>query len=54
MRIAYQYHHLTGEAKKRAEKENKGYLLTQFLYNKDGSIFENSTTVELFDKSSEK
>ena len=44
MREALQFHHLTDEAKKVAEKNNEGKLLTQFLYNKDGTNFECSTT----------
>lgn len=47
MRIAYQFHHLSDEAKKKAENDNKGHLLTQHLYNKDGSKFEHSTEVQL-------
>lgn len=48
MRMAYQWHHLSVKAKKKAEKENKGHLLSQYLYNKDGSRFENSTRVDLY------
>lgn len=47
IRTAYQFHHLKGDAKKRAENENKGTLLTQWLYNYDGSLFETSTTVHM-------
>ena len=47
MRTAYQYHHLSTEAKKVAAENNKGTLLSQWLYNKDGTRFENSTTVQL-------
>jgi len=39
MRIAYQYHHLSDKAKKKAEHENKGKLLSQYLYNEDGSRY---------------
>lgn len=52
MRTAYQFHHLSDVAKLRAEKEQKGMLLTQFLYNEDGSKFEISTTVHLYEKKS--
>ena len=48
MRIAYQFKHLSKDAQKVAERENKGFLLTQFLYNKNGSRFEISTSVNLF------
>ena len=48
MRIAYQYHHLSEAAKQVAERENKGHLLTQYLYNADGTRFWHSTTVDLF------
>lgn len=48
MRIAYHYHHLTENAKRVAQRNNKGMLLTQFLYNADGTRFEHSTTVDLF------
>lgn len=48
MRIAYQYHHLTENAKRVAQRNNKGMLLTQFLYNADGTRFKVSTTVDLF------
>lgn len=48
MRIAYQFKHLSAEAKKVAEHENRGCLLTQFLYNENGTRFEISTTVNLF------
>ena len=47
MRTAYQYHHLSEEAKKVAAEENKGTLLTQWLYNGDGTRFKNSTEVQL-------
>lgn len=47
MRTAYQFQHLSDEAKKIAEEQNKGTLLTQWLYNEDGTRFENSTTVQL-------
>ncbi len=50
MRIAYQYHHLSEAAKAVAQRENVGHLLTQYLYNADGTRFEHSTTVNLFDK----
>ena len=50
MRIAYQFHHLSDEAKKVAEKENKGTLLTQWLYNIDGTLFQISTAVDISDK----
>lgn len=49
MRIAYQYHHLSEEAQKVAQRNNEGKLLTQFLYNADGTNFVISTTVNLFD-----
>jgi hypothetical protein len=45
MRIAYQFHHLNEEAQKLAATNNAGKLLTQFLYNVDGSNFKCSTTV---------
>lgn len=48
MREAFQFHHLTDEAKKVAEKNNQGMLLTQFLYNKDGTNFEPSATVHAY------
>lgn len=53
MRIAYQYHHLTEEAKKVALKVAQSVIEgveldhSQFLYNEDGSKFEHSTTVQL-------
>lgn len=53
MRIAYQYHHLTEEAKKVAQKVAQSVIEgikldpSQFLYNEDGSKFEHSTTVQL-------
>ncbi|MFK5949505.1 MAG: hypothetical protein QM500_12135 [Methylococcales bacterium] len=47
MRTAYQYHHLSAEAKEVAANNNKGKLLTQFLYNEDGTNFEISTPVYL-------
>lgn len=47
MRIAYRYEELSDEAKEVAQKEGEGTLLTQWLYNKDGTRFENSTTIQL-------
>lgn len=47
MRTAYQYHHLSEVAKQVAQRENEGRLLTQYLYNIDGTRFEHSTTVNL-------
>ena len=46
-KTAYQYHHLTEEAKKVAQEQNKGTLLTQWFYNADGTKFQNSTVVQL-------
>jgi len=46
MRIAYQFHHLSDEAKEYARKHSKG-LLTQWLYNIDGTKFISSTAVYL-------
>jgi len=54
MRKAFQFHHLTDEAKKVAENNNKGLLLTQFLYNKDGTNFDSSTTVYAYKNLSRK
>ena len=45
MRVAYQFHHLSDTAKKVAEKQNKGTLLTQWLYNENGTKFQTSTVV---------
>lgn len=45
MRVAYQFHHLSDTAKEVAEKQNKGTLLTQWLYNEDGTKFQTSTVV---------
>jgi hypothetical protein len=47
MRTAYKYQQLSDEAKKVAAEQNKGTLLTQWLYNEDGTRFECSTTVQL-------
>ena len=47
MRIAYQYHQLSDKSKNLAKENNKVTDLTQWLYNKDGSTFETSTTVNL-------
>jgi hypothetical protein len=47
MRTAFQFHQLGDEAKKVAEEQNKGTLLSQWLYNEDGTRFETSTTVQL-------
>ncbi len=46
MRIAYQYHHLSNEAQDVAKNNNKGMLLSQFLYNIDGTNFESSSKVD--------
>ena len=48
LRLSYQYHHLNNDAKKNAVKLYTGELLTQWLYNVDGTKFKHSTTVELF------
>lgn len=47
MRTAYQYHHLSDKSKEVAAKQNKGTLLTQWVYNEDGTKFETSTTIQL-------
>lgn len=47
MRIAYKYEHLSDKAKKVAQSQSEGALLAQWLYNEDGTIFKNSTTIEL-------
>jgi len=50
MRTAYQFHNLSEKAKENAKRKNKGHLLTQYLYNIDGSKFENSTTIKAYNK----
>ena len=47
MRTAYQFHNLDDNAKKIAADQNKGTLLTQWLYNADGTRFQSSSTVQL-------
>ena len=47
MRTAYQFHHLSEEAKKVARKQQKGTDLNQWLYNIDGTLFKSSTTIQL-------
>jgi hypothetical protein len=47
MRTTYQYHHLSDKAKEVAAKQNEGTLLSQWLYNEDGTRFKSSTTVQL-------
>ena len=47
MRTAYKYEQLGDEAKKVAAEQNEGTLLTQWLYNEDGTRFESSTTIQL-------
>lgn len=42
-RTMYQYHHLSAEAKKVAQEQNKGTLLTQWSYNADGTRFTHAT-----------
>jgi hypothetical protein len=44
-RTAYQFKDLSTEAKEVAKIEMKGTLLTQWLYNKDGTQFKNSTII---------
>ena len=46
MRTAYQYKHLSPKAQAVAQELMKGTLLTQWLYNEDGTQFE-TTTVQL-------
>jgi len=46
-RTAYQYYQLSEEAKEVAKIEMKGTLLTQWLYNKDGTQFHCSETIQL-------
>lgn len=47
MRTAYQFHQLSDNAKIIATNQNKGTLLTQWLYNENGTRFKTSTVVNL-------
>jgi len=47
MRVSYQFHNLSDKAKKVATDQNKGTLLTQWLYNEDGTRFISCTVVQL-------
>ncbi|WP_412464181.1 hypothetical protein [Flavobacterium mekongense] len=46
-RTAYQFKHLSKEAKEKAQKENENIDLNRLLYNIDGTRFKHSTTIQL-------